>query len=119
MYRHQLSLVLIGVIILTLLGYGLFEARKILTGPEIYIATPKDGSATSSPVVVISGEATNIAFLSINDAPAYIDTAGHFSEVFSPPPGYSVVKVAAKDRFGRQVSQLVHIVVLNYCPING
>jgi hypothetical protein len=97
-----------------LVGYGLFEARKLIEGPQIRIDTPKDGSATSSNAVLISGTAENISFLTINDAPAYTDQAGHFALTLSPPPGYTVFVVAGVDRFGRRTSQKVTVTMLNY-----
>ncbi|MES2203199.1 MAG: hypothetical protein V4474_02700 [Patescibacteria group bacterium] len=106
-------LVLLGV---GLIGYGLFEARKLLQGPEITIDYPADGSATSSASVVIAGIAQNISFLTINDSPAYADESGNFSETLTPPPGYTVLTVAATDRFGRRISRSVTINVLTYCP---
>ena len=36
--------VLIGLLVLVVLSYGLFEARKLVEGPEITIASPIDGS---------------------------------------------------------------------------
>lgn len=96
-------------------GYGLFEARHIVTGPELSILAPQDGTATSSTAVFIHGIARNISFLTINDAPAYTDEDGHFYEVLTPPPGYTIVTVAATDRFGRSVKRTVSITVLNYC----
>lgn len=106
---------LVGLLILLLVGYGLFEARKLIEGPEISIAFPTNGSATSSTAVVVSGMAQNIAFLTINDAPAYTDEFGTFVYRFSPPAGYTVITVAATDRFGRSATKSVTINVLNYC----
>jgi len=104
------------LIVALVLSYGLFEARRLLAGPEIIIATPADGSATSSVVVVVSGEAQNIAFLTINDSPAYTDESGHFVQLISPAPGVTVITVAAVDRFGRKASKIISLNVLNYCP---
>ncbi len=108
-----------AIVALFFLSYGTFEARRLLFGPELRIVSPKDGSATSSTAILISGTASNIAFLSINDASAYTDPSGHFTDMRSIPPGYAVIKVWAKDRFGRQVTSLVHFTVLNYCPVNA
>ena len=104
--------------ILVVLGYGIFEARRLIAGPEISITSPLNGTATSSDTVLISGVAQNISFLTINDAPAFTDEAGHFFEVVSPPPGYAIFTVAATDRFGRRAKAQVAITVLNYCPAN-
>jgi len=105
--------------VLLVLGYGFFEARKLIGGPSITLDTPLDGSATSSTTVVISGLASNISFLTINDSPAFTDEAGRFSERLSPPPGYAIFTVAATDRFGRRTSAQVHITVLNYCSVSS
>ncbi len=97
-------------------GYGLFEARKLIDGPDIVIESPANNSATSTTAVTITGTAQNISFLTINDAPSYTDESGKFVYRFSPPAGYTVVTVAAVDRFGRRASKQVSINVLSYCP---
>ncbi len=107
---------IIGLAILLVLSYALFEARRLLAGPDIRIDFPKDGSATSSPLVTIAGVAENISFLTINDAPSYTDEGGKFVYHFSPPPGYTVVTVAAVDRFGRSTTKSISINVVEYCP---
>lgn len=115
MTRRPLAVLAITIAVVGVIGYGLFEARKILEGPVITIESPRDGSATSSAGVVIAGEAQNISFLSINDKTSYTDEKGHFAELLSLPPGFTILTVAATDRFGRTVSRSVSINVLNYC----
>ena len=102
-----------------LLAYGLFEARRIIEGPTIVIVSPQNGSATSTRALTITGVAHNISFLTIDDKPAYTDEAGNFALTLSPPSGYTVVTVAATDRFGRHASKSVFITVLSYCPVPG
>lgn len=109
---------LVILLIAALLSYGLFEARKLLEGPVVQVAYPTSGSATSSPSVRVTGEAHNIAFLTINDNPAFTDEEGNFSELFTPPSGYTVFTVAGVDRFGRRASQTVSITMLNFCPVD-
>jgi hypothetical protein len=102
--------------ILGLIGYGLFESERLLRGPQISILSPQNMSATSSPTILIEGVAKNIAFLTINDRPAFADEEGYFKELLSPAAGYTVVTVRATDRFGRRVSESVSITKLDYCP---
>lgn len=102
---------------LLILGYSAFETRRLISGPEITVISPADGSATSSSIVLISGVAKNISFLTINDNPAFTDEEGHFMEALSPPPGYAIFTVAATDRFGRTARVEVHVSVSNYCPV--
>lgn len=113
--RNRLFLIL-GLILI--LGYGLFEARRLIEGPTLTILEPIDGSATSSALVRIVGEGQNISFLTINDAEAFTDESGHFEELLSPPTGVTVFTVKAQDRFGRKAQKTVHITMLNYCSLN-
>ena len=106
------------IFVLAAIGlYGLFEARRLIEGPSVVIESPKDGIATSSSAVLISGDAQNISFLTINDKPAFTDERGHFSLLVSPAPGYTVFTVAATDRFGRHSIQSVAITSITYCPL--
>src|SRR5581483_10769257 len=107
---------IIAAAVLVLLGYGAFEARRIVEGPQIVIDSPRDGEATSSDLVTIAGTAQNIAFLTINDAPSYTDESGKFVYRLSPPRGYTVLTVAAVDLFGRRASKSVTITIVTYCP---
>jgi hypothetical protein len=118
---RQLSLAafIIAFAVVSIGGYGLFEARRLIEGPVITIEYPIDGSATSSTGIMISGTAQNISFLTINDLPSYTDKSGHFSELLSIPPGFTVLTVQAVDRFGRRAAKSVSIQVLNYCPITN
>lgn len=108
---------LLVLLVLFVVGYGFFEARKLLVGPQITIDSPLPGSATSSRAIVVTGSAHNVSFLTINDAPAFTDESGHFALTLSPPPGYTVVTVAASDRFGRRTSESVTFTILDYCPV--
>jgi Glucodextranase, domain B len=117
MTPRPLTFILLGLLALVIAGYGVFEARRIIEGPEIVIATPVNGSATSTLGITISGNAQNISFLTINDRPYFTDKQGNFSEIVSIPSGFSVLTVAATDRFGRRTSKEVSINVLNYCPV--
>lgn len=103
------------LIALAIIGYGFFEARQLVVGPDIAITAPIDGTATSSVWVAVGGVARNISFLTINDAPAYTDESGRFYEVLTPPPGLSIVTVAAVDRFGREIEKSISINLLTYC----
>lgn len=102
-------------IALAIIGYGFFEARQLVAGPDIVLRAPINGTATSSAWIPVEGTARNISFLTINDAPAYTDESGHFFEIVTPPPGVSVVTVAAVDRFGREIEKSVSINLLTYC----
>ncbi|MEI7719621.1 MAG: hypothetical protein WCI89_00195 [bacterium] len=99
-----------------LVGYAAFETRRLAIGPQITITFPQEGGQTASTTVTVTGVVENIAFFTINDAPAHTDQSGHFSLTFAPPPGYNTLTVAASDRFGRRTSKTVAFTLLTYCP---
>jgi hypothetical protein len=109
-------LLIIAALVL-IAGYGLFEARRIIAGPELIIDAPLDGSATSTTLVTISGRVQNISFLTINGKPASADEQGRFVYRYSPPMGYTVATVSATDRFGRKTEKRVSFTLLTYCPV--
>jgi hypothetical protein len=110
---------LVALVILVVVSYGVFESRRLVKGPTIIIDSPQDGSATTTALVMVTGTAKNISFLSINDGPAYTDEDGKFVYRFSPPLGYTVVTVAATDRFGRRASEKITFNIINFCPAYG
>lgn len=109
--------IILVVVILLVLGYGLFEGRKLIEGPQISITSPQDGQAVGGPLISVKGNAQNVAFLSVNGKQAYADADGNFVERFSLPVGYTVIAVNATDRFGRKTAEVLHLNVVDFCPI--
>ncbi len=95
---------------LIIIGYGYFEARNIISGPKIALTSPVNGTETSEPLIDIAGTAKNIAFISLNDRQIYIDEQGAFKEPFLLSPGYNIVRINAKDKFGRTTEKIIEIV---------
>jgi hypothetical protein len=48
--RYEALILILGII--AIVGYGLFEARRLIGGPIITIDSPIDGSATSSSALL-------------------------------------------------------------------
>lgn len=112
----QLLLMVGGTLaVLTVIGYGVFEARRLIEGPQITILSPRDGSAVGGPLVTVKGIIKNAAFITLNDRQILTDHKGNFEEQYSPPPGLAIIEVAARDRFGRAVDARLHINVLAQC----
>ena len=97
--------------------YGLFESRKLLEGPRLSLTFPQDGRVIAGPLVQIHGEASNIAFLSVDGKRSYADAAGQFTETLSLPPGYAVIAIEATDRFGRRAYIEHAVEVVDFCPL--
>ena len=101
------------VLFLLLVAYILFQGRFIILGPSIHITYPADGTRLDSQVYTVTGVATNIAYISLNDRQIFVDQKGNFSEKLIAPRGLSIIMVRARDRFGRQKEQTVRVVYNN------
>lgn len=83
------------------LGYVYYQARALIAGPIIVVETPKNFASIEGPLLEIRGTAENISFLTLNDRQIFVDEEGVFLEYLVPPKGYSIIKIEAKDKFGR------------------
>lgn len=93
--------VIIGVVLLALAGYGLMEARPLLLGPRIVLASPAPGMESADGFVTVAGTAYRTQSLSLNGGPLLIDNSGKFYQILTPPSGGAILSLTATDRFGR------------------
>lgn len=105
-----IRVLIISFFVLTIVGYSIFQAHKIITGPEIAIASPLTGGTIHQSDVDISGVAKNISFISVDDRPIHIDESGNFKEKLLLYPGYNIIKLQARDKFGASVEKHVELV---------
>jgi hypothetical protein len=104
--KSTLSIAGIVTIVLTLGFYILYQSWNVIEGPEITLAFPEDGAVLLDPYIEVVGVAENISFISLNDLPISIDERGNFSEMMLLAPGYNILKLYARDRFGKETEVL-------------
>ncbi len=104
--KVTLSILLLIVII----GYGIFQSTKIVAGPRIDITNVQNGTSTTTPLFTIDGSAHNTSVLEINGRQVFTDERGYFAEKILLYPGYNVISLQAKDKFGAMVTKTVDVV---------
>jgi hypothetical protein len=97
----SLSLSLFGACVVVV--YVVFQARFLILGPQITLA-PTHPGRHNQPVVTLTGSATNITRLWLNDRLIYTDRDGHFTEALVLENGYTIATLTAEDRYGRKTS---------------
>jgi len=95
---------LLFAVLLLLGGYGLIEAWPLVYGPNLSVASPKDGTSFSDGIVPIAGNAARAAQLTLNGEGLLHDQNGDFSSTLTFPRGGSILTFVAIDRFGRKVT---------------
>lgn len=102
--RTYLVLALGGTVVI--LAYALFATRTLLSGPSLTLITPRD-NLTYSGALLIEGRTARVSYLSVNGSPVPLAEDGSFALERAYPPGYTVLEVRARDRFGREVVRTV------------
>lgn len=95
----------IGIVLLLLLGYGLLEARHLISGPSITLAVPSDYTTFPGGFITVSGTVDNTENLSLNGGPLPIDEEGYFEKTVVYASGGGILSLTATDRFGRSVTE--------------
>ena len=79
------------------------QLETFLGGPSITITNPQKSSSTvDSELINISGTALNVASLTLNGNSIAVDQNNSFNEVLLLAPGFNIIEVRARDRFGKE-----------------
>lgn len=100
-FRNIVKLILVIIGLLLMLAYVVFQARFLISGPQITI-TDQAKQLQNGRLVYLSGEAFNISHLWLNDRQIYTDAQGSFNEALVLENGYTVATLRAEDRYGRE-----------------
>ena len=114
MIRNAKYALKIGVPVLLFViiaGYSLYETRNLIRGPILSVETPTNGATTYEPILLIQGEAKNIARIQLNDRQIFVDGQGIFKEKLLLSLGYNVMRVTAQDKFGRRTEKMVEVIL--------
>lgn len=101
----------IGIVLLLVVGYGLFEARPLLLGPVIVLSSPAEGYGSPDGTVTVSGTAYRATALALDGGALLMDENGHFSITLTLPSGGAILSLTATDRFGRTRMEQRDVVV--------
>ncbi len=99
----------IGLFICIIFGYSFYQSTNLLQGPKISIISPKNGIHVVEPEVLISGVVKNIVAINLDDRPIFVDERGFFKEIYLLSPGDNQIKISAKDKFGKQKTEIVEL----------
>ena len=93
------------VVVLSILAllYILFQARLLISGPQI-VLTDVPGNVQHERLITLSGTASNITAIQLNGRPIVTDEQGAFFEHIILENGYTIVRITAQDRYGREAA---------------
>ncbi|MBI5457536.1 hypothetical protein HY971_02305 [Candidatus Kaiserbacteria bacterium] len=108
-YRDsRLTYIALGIFFLIVLSYAYYEARGLLFGPTIIVASGV--IEVHEPFVMIQGRAERISSLSMNGKTVPVTESGAFEEPYLLNLGYNRVVLDASDKYGRTRRQAIEII---------
>ena len=91
---------ILSIFFLIIITYSFFGARDLIFGVQIKDVNIKDGAKVVDSILKISGNAENATNLTVNGREITINLNGDFSETIALLPGYNIINIIAKDKFG-------------------
>lgn len=108
--KRIIGIVLTTLIVILVGFYAYWQSKDYIEGSRITFLEPKDGSSVQTEAVIIEGNAKNIAYISLNDSPIFVDSKGDFREKILLLDGYNIISVKAQDRFGKKTEKNISVV---------
>lgn len=102
--------VIVSSILALVLGLVFYNTKDLVLGSPLFVSSLKDGSLIKDSYLPISGKAKHAASLHINGRPINISKDGSFSDSALLSPGYNIVEISSKDRFGKEKKKVLHLV---------
>jgi hypothetical protein len=65
----------------------------------------------NSSLTIIKGRAEKATYLTLNGREIFVDKEGNFNEIISILPGFSIITINAKDKFGKTAEKKFQVVM--------
>jgi len=108
----KLSLVFSIIVIALVFGYFWHQLNYLLNPPSIKIVQPASDITTQEEVIEISGQTESDVYLTINGREVYVDSSGYFRSAINLELGLNILKIEAKDRFGKTNTIIRRVMVI-------
>ncbi len=111
---NKFAIKYIGILffILFIGGYSALKAKNLIQGPVIDITFPKNGQRLTKPEIEVVGTTKNVSFITMNGSDIFISEKGDFKEKLLLSPGYNVVEMKVKDKFGVEEKEYIELFYL-------
>ncbi len=103
--KKILKIVCLSIFFLFIIIYAFFSSYDLIFGVKIKNININgqgivDGTKVTESVQKITGNAKNAITLTLNGREILIDQTGNFEESIVLLPGYNIINISAKDKFG-------------------
>jgi len=107
--------IIFGLFILFLIlvsWYFWHEICYLIKAPELKVYQPPTDIAVNQETFEIIGKTSPMAYLTVKDEEVYIDKQGNFKKEISLTNGLNIIKIEAKNRFGK-TNTIIRRIIFN------
>lgn len=90
----------LSIFFILIIIYAFFVSKDLIFGVKIKNVNLVDGATVTENVIKIEGNAKNAIKLTLNGREISVDQDGNFNETIALLPGYNIISIIAKDKFG-------------------
>jgi hypothetical protein len=109
--KITLKNVLLFCLVVSIGALVVYNVKDLLFGTPFVVSTAYDGTTVEDTFMPVTGIARHARELLINGRSVSLDRKGNFNDGVVLSPGYNIVEVAVKDRFGNNKVKTYHWVV--------
>ncbi|MFA5736596.1 MAG: hypothetical protein WCX70_00205 [Candidatus Paceibacterota bacterium] len=102
--------IVVFLIVAIILIYSSLKFKDLISGPEIVLYSPNDGSSLEDELINIKGRADRITKIYLNGRKIFTDQNGNFEESLLLSNGYNFFELKAEDKFGREIVKKLQLV---------
>jgi hypothetical protein len=99
----------ISLIVVIVLGYGIWQSRDLLFGISTSITGISDGLSTNNPLLDFGGNAYHANALVINGRTVPLTGNGSWNDTIALLPGYNTIDIQITDRFKRTTEKIYRV----------
>ena len=108
--KNVLSFLVVAGFIGGIFYYAYFQARAIISGPQISVISPENGHTYTDPLVHVYGTTKRAKEITLDGREIFIDLEGNFGEKLLLAPGYNIIELAARDADGHSTKETLEII---------
>ena len=103
--------IIIFLVISVCFVYLGFRINKIISPPDLTVASPIANLITDQATLLVSGKTEAEANLTINDEAVLSDKTGNFSKIISLKNGINIITITASKKYGRNNTVIRQVLV--------
>lgn len=107
--RNKITWWSLTILLIVVVGYGLFRVYPFFMGPVITIYSPADGDEVGSSTFQVSGKVERAKEIKLQGRIITIDTEGLFTETLVTHAPYTILVLEATDSYGKKVQKTLQV----------